>query len=166
MGVPGCSGGKMKMKIMVCSLRVTTRQGRCCRLKWVSDLLDKEGREWDTGKLRSIFNTVDVEAISKTKLPHRPSEDFLAWHMEKTGLFTVRSAYNLALKLANLERSQTSSLAPDDERKLWDRIWSGSVPPKVIVLAWKLVWDSLPTRRAKYLRKLERVTIAPYVAVR
>lgn len=77
------------------SLRLTTRQGRC-RLKWVSDLLDQDGRDWDFDKLHSLFNSADVEAISKIKLPQRRSEDFIAWHMEKSGVFSVRSAYSLA----------------------------------------------------------------------
>lgn len=80
------------------SLRVTTRQGRC-RLKWVSQLLDQDGRDWDFHKLADIFNMADVEAISNIKLPQRHVEDFLAWHMERTGKFSVRSAYNLALNL-------------------------------------------------------------------
>lgn len=136
------------------SLRVTTGQGRC-RLKWVSDLLDQEGRDWDADKLANIFNRADIEAISRIKLPSRHAEDFLAWHMEKTGLFTVISAYNLAMRLATLEHSEASSSAPDGERKLWSRVWSGSVPPKVNIFIWNLVRDALPTRRAKYVRKLE-----------
>jgi hypothetical protein len=36
------------------SLRVTSRQGRC-RLRWVSELLDIDGRGWDFNKLIQIF---------------------------------------------------------------------------------------------------------------
>lgn len=72
------------------SLRTTTRQGRC-RLRWVSELLEQGGREWDFDTIRRWFNQADVEVISKIKLPQRSSEDFLAWHFEKSGLFTVRS---------------------------------------------------------------------------
>ncbi|KAF8650478.1 hypothetical protein HU200_063843 [Digitaria exilis] len=65
--------------------------------------------------------------------------------MEKSGIFSVRSAYSLGLKLANLDRSQASSSAPDGERKLWTHIWTGK----------KLAKDILPTRRAKFIRKIE-----------
>lgn len=37
------------------SLRVTTRQGRC-KLRWVSELFDIDGRSWDFDKLIQIFN--------------------------------------------------------------------------------------------------------------
>lgn len=132
------------------SRRVTSKQGRW-RLKWGSDLLAPDGHDWDFDKLRSLFNVADVEAIEKIiKLPQRPSEDVLAWHMEKSGLFTVRSAYNLALKLEHLESRQASPAAPEGDRKLWKLIWSGNVAPKVNAFAWKLARDILPTRRAKF----------------
>lgn len=95
----------------------------------------------------------DVEAISKIKLPQRPSsDDFLAWQMEKSGVFSVRSAYNLALKLANVENNQATSSMPDGERHLWSHVWSGMVPPKVNVFAWILARDILPTRHAQVLQ--------------
>lgn len=75
--------------------------------------------------------------------------------MEKIGVFSVRSAYNLALKLANLDNNQTTSREPNRERKLWTRIWEGRVPPKVNVFVWKLAKYILPTRRAKFVRKME-----------
>lgn len=136
------------------SYRVTTRKGRC-RLKWVSKLLDINGLDWDYGKLAGIFNLADAEAIAKIKLPERLTEDFLAWPVEKTGIFTVRSAYNLALKLQNLNASTTSSVDPSGEKKLWKHIWSGDVPPKVNVFTWKLCRDALPTKRQKFVKKIE-----------
>ena len=62
-------------------------------------MLDINGRDWDFDKIAGIFNPANADAIAKIKLPLRPLEDFLAWHMEKTRVFTVRSAYNMALKL-------------------------------------------------------------------
>jgi hypothetical protein len=136
------------------SFKVTSRKGRC-RLKWVSELLDSAGADWDYNKIVGIFNLADVEAILKINLPVRPSEDFLAWAMEKSGLFSVRSAYNLALNLENLEKSWASSRAPNGERKLWKNVWNGNVPPKVNVFTWKLCKDALPTKHGKYKRKME-----------
>jgi len=37
------------------------------------------------------FNPADVEEIKKIKIPAREAEDFIAWHMEKSGIFTVCS---------------------------------------------------------------------------
>jgi len=135
------------------SLRVISRQGRC-RLRWVSELLDIDGRGWDFDKLIHIFNPADVEEIAKTKIPARASEDFIAWHMEKTGIFTVRSAYNLALNIKRGQGVQSTSSAPNGERKLWSRVWSGQVPPKVNVFIWKLAKDILPTKGRTQCRRL------------
>jgi hypothetical protein len=130
-------------------------------LKWVSELLDIDGREWDFDKLIHIFNPADVEEISKIKIPARWSEDFIAWHMEKTGIFTVRSAYNLALRIKRGQDVQSSSSAPHGERRLWSGVWSGQVPPKVNVFIWKLARDTLTTRRAKFILRLEHSDICP-----
>jgi hypothetical protein len=124
-------------------------------------LLDIEGRGWDFDKLIRIFNPADAEEIAKIKLQPRLPDDFIAWHMEKNGLFSVRSAYNLALKIKTLPRCQATSAAPGGERKLWSRVWSGRVPPKVNVSIWKLARDILPTRRAKFIRKIEASDICP-----
>lgn len=49
------------------------------------------------------------------KFPMRPTDDFFAWNMEKTEIFIVRIAYNLALKLRKFQNCQASSSAPDGE---------------------------------------------------
>jgi hypothetical protein len=59
--------------------------------KMVSELLDSAGAGRDYNKIAGIFNSVDMEAIVKINLPVRSSEDFLAWAMEKSGLFSVRT---------------------------------------------------------------------------
>ena len=56
---------------------------------------------------------------------------------------------------------QSSSTAPEGERKLWSHIWSGRVPPKVNLFAWKLAKNSLPTRKAKFHRRLETSDTCP-----
>jgi hypothetical protein len=131
------------------SHKVVTSQGRC-RWRWISDLLDQSGRDWDYDRLAHVFCSTDAEAIAKIKLLARPSDDFIAWSLEKTGLFSVRSAYNLALKLKTHQSSQSSSSAPDGDRKLWSHIWAGGVPPKVNIFVWKLSRDALPMRRNKF----------------
>lgn len=102
-----------------------------------------------------LFNVADVEAIMKIKIPSRLADDFLAWQLEKSGIFSVRSAYNLAFRLTHMQDTPTSSSNPGGERKLWAHVWGGRVPPKVNVFTWKLAKDMLPTRRAKFVRHLE-----------
>jgi hypothetical protein len=50
--------------------------------------------------------------------------------MEKTGIFSVQSAYNLALNIKVAQRNQATNSALDRERKLWTLVWSGEVSQK------------------------------------
>jgi hypothetical protein len=71
----------------------------------------------------------DAEEILKIRLPKFKEEHFISWTPEKHGMFTIRSAYNLALDL----RSKTppnSSTNRDGDRGLWKTIWKSKVPPK------------------------------------
>jgi hypothetical protein len=42
---------------------VTTRKGRS-RSKWVSELLDINGRDWDLDKLAVLFNPADADVLA------------------------------------------------------------------------------------------------------
>jgi hypothetical protein len=81
-------------------------------------------------------------------------EDFIAWHPDLHGRFSVRSAYYLALNLKNQEDTGPSNMAGD---RRWDLIWKCEVPQKVRSFAWKVATDSLATMANKTKRKLERI---------
>lgn len=70
-------------------------------------------------------------------------------------MFSVRSAYNLALTERSREEASSSSSSPDGVRKLWSNLWSCDAPPKVKIFGWKLNNDILPTKGNKFKRKLE-----------
>jgi hypothetical protein len=57
-------------------------------------------------------------------------------------LFTVRSAYNLALDLKN-NTPPNSSGNLNGDRGLWKTIWNTGVPPKVKIFTWRLAANSL-----------------------
>jgi hypothetical protein len=65
-----------------------TRRGRS-RLHWVAELLNSEVNDWDYNTLHGLFNAVDLEATSRIRLASRRTEDFVAWHLEKSGIFSV-----------------------------------------------------------------------------
>lgn len=79
-----------------------------CRLKLVAELLNPDG-SWDVHKVNQVFLPCDAEEILRIRTSSRQEEDFLAWHPDKLGRFSVRSAYMLALPLSNIDNSSSSS---------------------------------------------------------
>jgi hypothetical protein len=125
-------------------LKPITRQGRC-RLRWVSDFLNPDG-SWNEQLLNRWFLPIDVQEILKIRTSNRNDEDFIAWHHEKLGMFTVRSAYRLALEeQLRAAGRQATSAQPLGRSADWKLIWQCPVPPKVRIFAWKLARNALAT---------------------
>lgn len=82
------------------NLRVSAWRTRtpCCR---VADLLQPNSYEWiwNSQLVRNIFQRFDADEILKIRLPPSGTDDILDWHYERSGSFTVRSAYRLALNM-------------------------------------------------------------------
>jgi len=96
-------------------------------MRMVSDLIDNTTGCWDMQRLKQSFLPMDWEAIASIPLSTRRQVDFWAWHYEKTGVFTVRSAYRMLVSNRekrtdwiehNPGRSNCSA-----ERKEWIDIW-------------------------------------------
>jgi hypothetical protein len=65
--------------------------------------------EWDEGMLRSCLYPHDVEAVLKIRPMQWREEDLIAWFYEKSGIFTVKSAYWLALNSDHIRRHEGGS---------------------------------------------------------
>ena len=61
----------------------------------VSDLIDPTTRSWNKHVIMEHFIAPDVEVIMNIPLSTRIQEDFWAWHYDKRGVFSVRSAYRM-----------------------------------------------------------------------
>jgi len=59
----------------------------------VSELIDPVAMAWDQEILKQQFLSMDWEVILNIPLTTRRQLDFWAWHYEKLGVFSVRSAY-------------------------------------------------------------------------
>ncbi|KAL0283938.1 UNVERIFIED_CONTAM: hypothetical protein Sangu_2475900 [Sesamum angustifolium] len=111
----------------------------------VAAMIDPETKEWDRQIIENIFNPEDQELILKIPLGRESLPDTRCWHFTQNGLFTVRSAYFLAVKSLNSQSSSTRSNDPLNAR--WKTIWNVKLPPKVRLFVWKLASDALPTDR-------------------
>ena len=80
------------------------------------------------------------------------SADFVAWHYEKSGTFSVRNAYRLALHSHYGVGDTGGSSNSEQGRAGWKKLWQVKVPSKVSVFAMKIVNNGLPTRVNKIIR--------------
>ncbi|KAL0451437.1 UNVERIFIED_CONTAM: hypothetical protein Slati_1121800 [Sesamum latifolium] len=96
------------------------------------------GHEWDEGLIREEFYSADAECILAIDIRGIEEQDELIWHFEEKSRFTVRSAYQVALRLRN---EATCSLSG----KSWNFIWQSKAQPKVVMFAWRCTFDALPT---------------------
>jgi hypothetical protein len=125
---------------------------RNCRIRRVSELLDDQMR-WKEDLVRNTFQQIDADIILKIKPSRRQANDVLAWQPEKSGSFSVRSAYKLALnELPDQCSFPTTSAHPGGDDPCWPVIWKSLVPPKVKIFAWKAVRNALATEANKKQR--------------
>jgi ribonuclease HI len=113
-------------------------------------------REWDVQLIKTLLYPHDVDEVLKIRLSDRAPEDHIAWFYEKSGLFSVRSAYHLAVQLENSTQSSASSSSRADGRRPgFNEIWSASGPPKVKIFAWRLSLAALVTQSNRKKRTPE-----------
>ncbi|KAM0829092.1 hypothetical protein ACQ4PT_067093 [Festuca glaucescens] len=75
--------------------------------------------------------------------------DHAAWHYDKRGLFSVKSAYKvLELSSENDRQAGTASGERGSawEKNIWKQLWRLDCPPKVHHFLWHVGHDSMPLR--------------------
>jgi hypothetical protein len=122
----------------------------------VCDYIIASSAAWDSDKIEEFFLPMDAEIIQGIPLCTRIQDDFWAWHFEKSGIFSVRSAYRA---LVNVKRTREDwieerpgSANAVSEGKMWTKLWKCSVPSKVRVFLWRLAQCSLPTGDIRHHR--------------
>jgi hypothetical protein len=101
------------------NLKVTPRKTNT-RIRRVSQLLRPGSNIWNKDLVNKVCYSHDADWILKLKLPPTPCEDFVAWHYEKSGVFSVKSAYRLAFNLKKGVRwIPGNSQSVDNSRNIW-----------------------------------------------
>ncbi|KAG7583244.1 Endonuclease/exonuclease/phosphatase superfamily [Arabidopsis suecica] len=119
----------------------------------VSDLIDWRKRDWDPQKLSEHFFPADILRIKKIR-PVTELEDFYSWKYNKSGDFSVKSAYWLASQSCNLQvRLQAEQRPSTNELKA--KVWKLKTDPKIQVFLWKALNGSLPVAKAMKCRGMK-----------
>ncbi|KAK0580330.1 hypothetical protein LWI29_000723 [Acer saccharum] len=116
----------------------------------VADLLDHNCRWWDIDKLDRLLLPCDKEIVQTIPVSWLGGEDFLAWHYEKNGEYSVRSGYNLALE----QKISASVSNPGMANRWWNILWKLQLPPKVKIFVWRACWNAFPSLQNLWKRKV------------
>ncbi|KAL0405566.1 UNVERIFIED_CONTAM: hypothetical protein Slati_3870500 [Sesamum latifolium] len=101
----------------------------------VSGLLT-EDTAWNSELINAEFCKMDTDSILDIKVTTGEG-DSLVWHFDKQGVFSVRGAYSVAIRLR--EEAESSSCAMS-----WDFLWKSNASPRVLIFTWRCAQDALP----------------------
>ncbi|KAG2562686.1 hypothetical protein PVAP13_8KG400101 [Panicum virgatum] len=141
--------GALKLKPLLRQEHVIVEQ--------VDELFIQGTRRWNEDLVRDSFVPWDAEEILKIKAGVRMVEDTVAWNYERTGIYSVRSAYRLLKaderqKEASAGNKSGSSYADG----IWNKLWKLKIPPKIRIFWWRAVNNFLPTKRELKRRHVEQ----------
>ena len=107
----------------------------------VEKLLLNDKREWNMEMVREILTWNDADMVSKIPLSKKCMSNRLIWSESITGEFKVKSAYYVARRC--LGKHEIHKV---DKKKVWRKIWSAKVAPKVKLFVWRVVQKIIPTK--------------------
>ena len=96
----------------------------------VNELISPIDGFWDVNLVRALFWPVDAERILQIPL-HHGREDTVAWHFNRSGLFSVRSAYHVQWEHKYGSRPGFDQAGGSNYMKVWDTLWKLKLPSKV-----------------------------------
>nr|POE70420.1 putative disease resistance protein rga3 [Quercus suber] len=118
----------------------------------VDILIDPSSRQWNEEMLYGLFNTEEAELIKTIPLSNEASEDVLFWPHSSNGQYSCKSGYRFLEKEDVLHNEPQE--VTDEEKQLWNGIWSMHVPPKVKTLLWRACREAIPTMSALFRRTI------------
>nr|XP_023917061.1 uncharacterized protein LOC112028598 [Quercus suber] len=128
-----------------CTYKVISKEKPNSANALVCELINKGTGEWNIDKLNSWFLPDDKDTIMGILLSSSNANDRLVWAKNRSGKFTIKSAYALALE----EKTQNTMAGCSNEsarRKIWKTIWQMRIPQKIKHFAWRAGRDILATK--------------------
>lgn len=104
----------------------------------VSSLMIPDERRWDEDLIKDIFNQRDANIILATPLLES-NEDCWYWRREKSGNYSVKTAYILIQESKPLVNQYANT-------RFGKRLWNLTIPPKVKSFMWRAITSCLPTK--------------------
>ena len=84
--------------------------------------------------MNSLFDEATHQDILAIPLARVEEEDKVIWKANKVQDFSIKSAYQVVLRLAHQQIGESSHNRSNE--KVWKHIWTLNVPPKVRNFLW------------------------------
>lgn len=108
----------------------------------VSDLIEGPMRRWNRAAMTTHMNPIDADALFNIPISTSTSSDWWAWHYERTGVFSVRSAYRLLVGTKRRREDWLENRGNNSDTRAsqnqWVNQWKTRVPGNVKNFAWRL----------------------------
>ncbi|XP_040245695.1 uncharacterized protein [Aegilops tauschii subsp. strangulata] len=119
---------------------------------WMEKLLSAAGKEAILVGEQARKEEASMGSMGRhdsTEIHGRVIDDFWAWEAERSGRFTVRSAYQMVMnKKYHRENWIDENAGASDlsaSGKAWKDLWHTKVPAKLRVFLWRLAQHSMPS---------------------
>lgn len=107
------------------SRKIITARGNCV-LTTVNELISPVTGEWDEALIR------DAERILQIPIFQHDIEDFIAWHLTKSGIFSVRSTYYRHWEECyESNNANPVGIRGSSPHPVWKKLWNLKVQGKV-----------------------------------
>lgn len=124
---------------------------QCLQDEKVSSLFEKV---WDADLVRDLFSVEEARCILGIPLSSRVETDFWYWLNEKTGVYSVKSAFTYLPMHREGIQDEIIGIA-------WKKFWSLKLPPKVKDFIWRAVKGCIPTGVQLRLRRVNVPVLCP-----
>lgn len=126
------------------NMKIQTNRGNNL-VATVDELIDPINFTWGGDLLKTIFWPIDVCRIMQ--IPIRAGrDDLVAWQYNRSGTFSVKSAYHCQWDYKFGERSAQMQASTASRSRLWKRLWNLKVPAKIKIFGWRALKGLVPCR--------------------
>uniref|UniRef100_A0A803Q2U2 RNase H type-1 domain-containing protein n=1 Tax=Cannabis sativa TaxID=3483 RepID=A0A803Q2U2_CANSA len=122
----------------------------------VASLMCVGENSWDSEIINDLFDDRDKALILGIPLSQANREDCWSWLLEKSGIYSVKSAYRF------LQQSKNNG---QQNSALWKDFWKIEVPSKVLHFGWKAITGCLPTKVQLQIKHVPVDNLCPFCNV-
>lgn len=109
----------------------------------MDELISSVDGRWDEALIRALFWSTDVNRILQIPI-YNGQEDLVAWHPNRNGMFTAKSAYHCQWEHKFGLRNYTAAASGTGSEVVWKKLWKLSIPGKVKIFAWRALHGCIP----------------------